>query len=255
MNRPLADRHHVEPPPDSTPPQLAGFDARHNERHNTARAAVTSCVEARSKLLGSRARIAAAADEARRRLQHDLHHGAQERLVHAVVALKLARDALAAGQSPADLIDEALAHAERASGELGDVIGRVLPAILVHGGLRPGVESLIAKLGLAAEVRVAVPRLPAVMETAAYLVMAEALTNAAKHARANSVRADVMLNGDVLIVEIHDDGVGGANPDGGRGLAGLIDRVDAAGGVVTITSPTGAGTVVRAALPLDPAVA
>src|SRR4051812_42828791 len=133
-------------------------------------------------LTASRARVVAAADETRRRLQHDLHHGARERLAHTVVALKLARDALATGCSAADLIDEALAHAERASRELAGVVRGILPTILVHGGLRLGVESLIAELTLEAEVRVAAPRLPAETETAAYLVAAEALTNVAAHA-------------------------------------------------------------------------
>ena len=127
-------------------------------------AAVTTCRE--EWLTASRARVAAAADETRRRLQHDLHHGAQARLAHTVVALKLARDALDTGRSPADLIDEALAHAEQASRALGGVVRGILPTILVHGGLHPGVESLVAGLALQAEVRVVAPRLPAATETA-----------------------------------------------------------------------------------------
>jgi signal transduction histidine kinase len=214
-------------------------------------AAVTSCAEARGTLLASRARVAAAADETRRRVQHDLHHGAQERLAHAVVALKLAREALAAGRSPVDLIDEALTQAARASSQLSQVLRGILPPILVHGGLHLGVESLVADLALVAEVRVTVPRLPAAAETAAYLVVAEALTNVAAHACANRVSAGVELEGDVLTIEVRDDGVGGADPARGTGLTGLIDRVDAAGGYLTITSPAGAGTVLRAVLPVD----
>ena len=202
-------------------------------------------------LTASRARLAAAADETRRRLQHDLHHGARERLTHTVVALKLARDALATGQSAADLIDEALAHAEQASRELGGVVRRILPTILVHGGLRPGVESLIAALTLQAEVRVAAPRLPAATETTAYFVVAEALTNVAAHACADRVRVSVELEGRFLTIEVSDDGVGGADPTRGRGLTGLVDRVEAVGGVLTIMSCAGAGTVLRAVLPVD----
>jgi len=205
------------------------------------------------RLTASRARVAAAADEIRRRLQRDLHRGAQARLAHTVVALKLARDALAAGRSPADLIDEALAQAERASRELDGVVRAILPTILVHGGLRPGVESLIAGLSLQAEVRVGAPRLPAATETAAYLVVAEALTNVAAHACADRVRVSVDLEGRFLTVEVSDDGVGGADPTRGRGLTGLVDRVEAAGGALTITSRPGAGTVLRAVLPVDPA--
>jgi signal transduction histidine kinase len=217
----------------------------------SADAAVTTYRE--EWLTASRARVVAAADETRRRLQRDLHHGAQARLAHTVVALKLARDALATGRSPIDLIDEALAHAERASSELGGVVRGILPTILVHGGLRPGVESLIAGLALAAEVRVAAPRLPAATETAAYFVLAEALTNVAAHACADRVRVSVELEGTFLAVEVRDDGVGGADPTRGCGLTGLVDRVEAVGGVLTITSLPGAGTVLRAVLPVDPA--
>jgi signal transduction histidine kinase len=214
--------------------------------------AVDVATHREQRLAASRARVAAAADETRRRLQHDLHRGAQARLAHTVVALKLARDALAAGRSPADLIDEALAHAERASRELDGVVRRILPTILVHGGLRAGVESLIAGLSLQAEVRVAAPRLPAATETAAYFVLAEALTNVAAHACADRVRVSVELEGTFLTVEVSDDGMGGADPSRGHGLTGPTDRVEAVGGVLTITSRPGAGTVLRSVLPVDP---
>jgi len=204
--------------------------------------------EAMAELTASRARIATSADQERRRLQHELHHGAQQRLMHAIIALKLARDALAAGCSPTDLIDEALTHAERASSELGGVVRRILPTVLVHGGLRTGLESLVADLALDAEVRVAAPRLPVATETTAYLVIAEALANATTHACADRVSVRVELDEDVLLVEIRSDG---AHKSRGLGLTGLIDRVDAAGGTVTITSASGAGTVLCAALPVE----
>lgn len=204
-----------------------------------------------AELAASRARVAASADDDRRRLQHDLHGGAQQRLAHAVLALRLARDTLAAGGRPADLIDEALAHAERASSELGGAVRGTLPTILVHGGLRAGVESVVADLGLAADVRVATPRLPAATETTAYLVVAEALSDFARPARPGRVGVCVELHGDVLVVDVRDDGTGGVDPAAGRGLSGLVDRVDAAGGTVTITSTPGTGTVVRAALPVE----
>jgi signal transduction histidine kinase len=171
--------------------------------------------------------------------------------VHTIIALKLARDALAEGRAPTDLIDEALVHAERASSELSDVVRGILPTVLVHGGLRSGLESLLADLALAAELRVAAPRLPAATETTAYLVISEALTNVARHACADHVSAYVELDGDVLVVEVRDDGVGGADPARGRGLTGLVDRVEAAGGAVTVTSPAGAGTVLSATLPVE----
>ena len=140
-------------------------------------------------LTASRARIAACADEDRRRLQRDLHHGAQQRLTHTIIALKLAREALAGGYPPIDLIEEALSHADRARIELCDVVREVLPTILVHGGLRSGLESVVTDLGLAAEVRVVAPRLPPATETTAYLVVAEALTNVALPACAVRDRA------------------------------------------------------------------
>lgn len=210
----------------------------------------TTCVETIAALTASRARVVASADENRRRWERDLHRGPQERLSHVVIALTMARDALAAGSPPDGLIDEALAHAQQATRALGDVAHTMLPPILVHGGLRAGVESVIADLGLAVEVRVATPRLPSATETTAFLVIAEALTNVAGHACAERVGVDVELNGGVLALEVHDDGVGGADPARGHGLTGLIDRVDAAGGTVTITSAPGAGTTLRAALPV-----
>jgi signal transduction histidine kinase len=206
--------------------------------------------ETMAELTASRSRIATSADQERRRLQHQLHRGAQQRLMHAIIALKLARDALAAGCPPTDLIDEALTQAERASIELGDVVRGILPTALVHGGLHTGLESLIADLALEVEMRVAVPRLPAATETTAYLVIAEALTNAAEHVCAARVGVRVELDGDVLVVEVRADG---ADKSRGLGLTGLIDRVDAAGGTVTITNAPGAGTVLRAALPVEDA--
>lgn len=207
--------------------------------------------ESVAELTASRARVAASADDNRRRLQRDLHHGAQQRLAHTIIALRLARAALAAGLPTSDLIDEALTHAERASSELGGLVRGVLPTVLVHGGLRSGLESVLADLALAAELRVAVPRLPAATETTAYLVISEALTNVATHARANHVSANVELDGDVLVVEVRDDGVGGVDGARGRGLTGLVDRVEAAGGAVTVISPAGAGTVLSATLPVE----
>lgn len=207
--------------------------------------------EAIAELTASRARVVTSADEERRRLQHDLHHGAQQRLVHAIIALKLARDALAAGCPPTDLIDEALTQAERASSELSDVVRGILPTVLVHGGLRSGLESVVADLGLDADVRVTAPRLPAATETTAYFVIADALTDAARHACANRVSVCVELDGNVLVIEVGDDGPGGGGQPPERRLAGLVDRVDAAGGTVTITSTPGVGTVLCAVLPVE----
>jgi signal transduction histidine kinase len=151
----------------------------------------------------------------------------------------------------ADLIDEALTNAERANNELRDLVHGILPASLIRGGLRTGLESLVADLTLPVDVQVNAPRLPTRTETTAYFVGAEALTNVVKHAHARRASAQVDLDGDTLAVEIRDDGVGGADPARGTGLTGLFDRVDAAEGALTITSPPGRGTMLRANLPVD----
>lgn len=205
--------------------------------------------EMNAKLTASRARVVATADETRRRLQRDVHDGAQQRLVHALIALKVARTVVEAGSAAAGLVQEALTHVERANSELRDIVHGILPASLTHGGLRIGLESLVADLALPVDLHITTPRLPAATETTAYFVVAEALTNAVKHSRAREVRLTVDVDGDTLVVEVRDDGVGGADPDRGTGLTGLFDRVDAAGGDLTITSPTGGGTAVRAGIP------
>jgi signal transduction histidine kinase len=203
------------------------------------------------ELVASRARIVAAADETRRRLHRDLHDGAQQRLVHAVIALKLARDAVDPGSAAAALVEEALAHAERASRELREVVRTVLPGSLMYGGLRTGLESLVADVAVPAELRISAPRLPAAVETTAYLVVAEALTNAVRHSSAQRVEVEVRFSDETLVVEVSDDGTGGADA-AGAGLTGLRDRVDTAGGSLTISSPPGTGTTVRARLPAQP---
>jgi signal transduction histidine kinase len=206
--------------------------------------------ETRAKLTASRARVVATADETRRRLQRDVHDGAQQRLVHAVIALKMARSTVESGSAAARLVDEALTNVERASSELRDIVHGILPQSLTHGGLRLGLESLVADLALPVDMQVTTPRLPAGVETTAYFVVAEALTNAVKHSQAGEVSLSVDLDGDKLVIEVRDDGVGGAEPTRGTGLTGLLDRVDAAGGALTIASPTGEGTAIRAELPV-----
>ena len=208
--------------------------------------------DARAKLTASRARVVATADETRRRLQRDVHDGAQQRLVHTIIALKLARDALVPGSSAADLVDEALANAERANAELRDLVHGILPGSLTRGGLRAGIESLVADIAVPVDVAVSAPRLPAATETTAYFVVAEALTNMVKHAGARRARVQVDLDGDDLLIEVRDDGVGGADPTLGTGLVGLLDRIDAAEGSLAITSPAGSGTTLRATLPCGP---
>ncbi len=209
--------------------------------------------ETTAKLTASRARVVATADETRRRLQRDVHDGAQQRLVHAVIALKMARTSVAAGSPAATLVEEALTNVERASSELRDIVHGILPRSLTHGGLRLGLESLVADLALPVDARVTGHRLPAAVETTAYFVVAEVVTNAVKHARARRVSLNVDLQGDTLVVEVRDDGVGGADAARGTVLTGLLDRVDAAEGTMTVVSPVGEGTTVRVELPVGPA--
>ncbi len=212
-------------------------------------AASIANAEYREKLTASRARVVATADETRRRLQRDVHDSAQQRLVHTVIALKLAKQALAAGASAADLIDEALHNAQRANDELRDVVHGILPGALTHGGLRAGLESLAADFALPIHLDVAVPRLAPETETTAYFIVAEALTNAIKHAQANTVAVTLTIHNATLDIRIRDDGRGGADPTQGTGLIGLLDRVEAKNGTLVITSPIGTGTTVHATIP------
>ena len=182
-----------------------------------------------------------------------MHDGAQQRLVQTVITLKLGRDEAAKGAPTADLISEALRHAERANAELRELVHGILPASLSRGGLRNGLESLIADITTPVDLEFSAPRLPTETETTAYFIVAEALANVVKHAAASQARVRVSIDAPSLIVEVSDDGAGGADATRGSGLTGLQDRVDAAGGALTITSDLGGGTTVRASLPIGAA--
>jgi signal transduction histidine kinase len=230
-------------PPSNCEEQLEQFAA-------LAAVAITN-VGNKAKLTASRARVVATADETRRRLQRDVHDGAQQRLVQTVITLKLGRDAAAKGKPTADLINEALRHAERANAELRELVHGILPASLSRSGLRSGLESLIADITTPVALEFSAPRLSAGTETTAYFIVAEALANVVKHAAASQARVRVNINALSLIIEVSDDGVGGADATRGSGLTGLQDRVDAAGGTLTIASELGGGTTLRASLPVD----
>ena len=207
--------------------------------------------ESRAELLASRARIVTAGDQARRRLERDLHDGAQQRLVHAVITLRLARRAYQDGDEKAeDLMSEALDHAERATAELRELAHGILPSVLTRGGLRAGVESLLSRISLPVTADVTGERLPPAIEATAFFIVSEALTNAAKHSGAERGVVTALAANGVLRVEIHDNGVGGAKLDGGSGLVGLQDRVAALDGRLQIESPSGGGTRIVATLPV-----
>jgi signal transduction histidine kinase len=207
--------------------------------------------ESRAELTGSRARIVAAADESRRRIERDLHDGAQQRLVHAVIVMKLALRALANGDpNPGELVAEALRQAEQANSELRELAHGILPAALTRGGLRAGVEALVSGVSLPVSVDVSVERVPAGVEATAYFVISEALTNVIKHAHAGRASVMARVEHGELRVEVHDDGVGGALGAHGTGLEGLEDRVAALDGLLVLNSPPGEGTRVCALLPV-----
>jgi signal transduction histidine kinase/CHASE3 domain sensor protein len=207
--------------------------------------------EGRDELIASRARIVAAADEARRRIRRDLHDGGQQRLVHALITLKLARRSLEdGGARTEELVDEALEHTEGAVDALRELSHGILPSILTRGGLRAGVEAVVARMPLPVDVDVGEERYPAGVEATAYFVVSEALTNVVKHSRATRAEVSARAGEGVLRVEICDDGRGGAVPGAGSGLVGLRDRITALAGDLVIESPPGGGTRIAMTLPV-----
>jgi signal transduction histidine kinase len=207
--------------------------------------------DSRDQLNASRARLVTEADEARRRVVRDLHDGAQQRLVHTIVTLKLADQALRDGDGEAaSLVGEALEHAKQGNAELRELAQGLLPAVLTRGGLRAGIDAVAARLDLLVEVDVPAQRFPAEIERSAYFIVAESLTNIVKHADARQAVVRAVVDDAMLHIEVRDDGIGGADPDG-HGLIGLRDRATALGGRLDIDSPPGEGTVVDATLPLS----
>ena len=207
--------------------------------------------DSRAQLTASRARMVAAADDARRRVVRDLHDGAQQRLVHTIVTLELAARALAEEDANArELVAEAMEQAQRSNAELRELAQGILPAALTRHGLRAGVDSLVTRLDLPLVVDLPPERFDAGIEASAYFVIAEALTNVLKHARARHATVSARVDAELLRVEIRDDGVGGADVTG-SGLIGISDRVTALGGHLQVESPPGAGTVLTAMLPLS----
>ena len=233
-------------PPPETEARLAGF----TELVATA----IANAESRAQLMASRARIVAAADGARRRIERDLHDGAQQRLASLVLRLRTAQ-----ADVPPELrelgaeLDRAVADGSGALEELQEIARGIHPAILAKGGLGPALKTLARRSAVPVELDVRTTgRLPEPVEIAAYYVASEALTNAAKHADAAAVTVTVEADADdnVLRIAVWDDGVGGADFTRGTGLVGLRDRVEALGGRIVLDSTPGAGTRLRAELPI-----
>jgi signal transduction histidine kinase len=203
------------------------------------------------ELRASRSRIVSAGDEERRRLERDLHDGAQQRLLSLGLALQLVRAELGPGANGAAmLLGEAEAELGAALEELRGLAHGIHPAVLTEHGLGPALKTLAARSPVPVEIgHIPDERLAAPIEAAAYFVVSEALANVAKHAHASAVSVSIGCHDDSLVVEVEDDGVGGAQPKAGSGLSGLADRVHALDGRLTIESEPGFGTHLRAELP------
>jgi len=208
--------------------------------------------ESRAELLASRSRIVMTADQTRRRIERDLHDGAQQRLVTLTMKLRALEALTPEAEALRSDVAEIAAGLDDVLDDLRETARGLHPVMLSRGGLGPALKALGRRSPVPVELDVRTQeRLPEPVEVAAYYVVAEALTNAAKHAHASFVRIDAdVLDGD-LRVSVKDDGVGGANPARGSGLVGLTDRVEAMGGKLTLLSPPAGGTTVRIDLPLS----
>jgi signal transduction histidine kinase len=201
----------------------------------------------------SRARIVEAGDRERRRVERDLHDGAQQRLVSLSLELQMARRALGDGGDPAvrRSLERAADEAMAALAELRDLALGIHPLILTESGLGAAVESLADRTSVDVAVDVGPERYPPAVEGAAYFVISEALTNVTKYARATRATVRVAERDDHLCIEIEDDGIGGADPRSGSGLRGLGDRMASLDGTISVVSPIGAGTRVTARIPTN----
>ncbi|HET6986333.1 MAG TPA: GAF domain-containing protein, partial [Kribbella sp.] len=209
--------------------------------------------ESRAQLTASRARVVAAGDEMRRRLERDLHDGAQQRLVSLALELRVAQSGVPAylpmlrsdiGQAADDLTEVV--------DELREIARGIHPAILVESGLGPALRTLTRRSAVPVDLKVGTQsRYPPPLEVATYYVVSEALTNMAKHAGASRAEVSLEERADALRLSVRDDGAGGAEPRGGSGLVGLQDRVESLGGSILVISPVGHGTAIYVSLPLD----
>jgi signal transduction histidine kinase len=217
-------------------------------------ATAISNADARAQLTASRARVVAAADEARQRIERELHDGIQHRLVSLALVLRTA-----AASAPSELpeLQTQLSEVETSVAgvidELREITRGIHPAVLSEGGLQPALKVLARRSAVPIELDARIDRrMPERVEVAAYYVVSEALTNAITHANPSVVRIDVDLSDGLLTLSVDDDGVGGADLGRGSGLIALEDRVEALGGKIKITSPRGRGTSLQVTIPIDP---
>jgi signal transduction histidine kinase len=209
--------------------------------------------ESRAQLAASRARIVTAADESRRRIERDLHDGTQQRLISLGLELRALETAVPPGLTDVRaLLSDASKTLSDVVDGLHEIARGIHPAILSKGGLGPAIKTVARRSPVPIELDLRSDwRLPEQVEVAAYYVVSEALTNAAKHAQASVVHVDLSADNGVLRLSIRDDGVGGADPSHGSGLIGLTDRVETLNGRIEITSPAGAGTSLLVTIPID----
>ncbi|MDQ1431936.1 MAG: hypothetical protein QOF40_2538 [Actinomycetota bacterium] len=231
----------------------AGTEARLADLTDLLAIAIANA-ESRAELAASRARVVAAADETRRRIERDLHDGAQQRLVSLALELRAAQSGVPPEQQ------ELRTRLTTTARGLNDVVTDlqelsrgIHPAILSKGGLGPALKTLVRRstLPVELELRAADRRLPEPVEVAAYYIVSEALTNTAKHAHASVVQVDVSVEEPLLVLTIRDDGVGGADARRGSGLIGLQDRVETLGGTIEVAGGPGHGTTILARIPID----
>jgi signal transduction histidine kinase len=215
-------------------------------------ATAVSNAETRAELTASRARIVTASDQARRRFERDLHDGAQQHVISLGLALRAVEASIPAEhQQLRNQVSNVIDGVVGVSTELQQISRGIHPAILSKGGIGPAIKTLARRSAFPVEIDLNVDRrMPESVEVAAYYVVAEALTNTAKHAQASHVNVSAVDDDDELRLTINDDGIGGAVAGAGSGLIGLKDRVEALGGRLDVSSPAGSGTTLTVVIPL-----
>jgi signal transduction histidine kinase len=215
---------------------------------------ITDRQRAEQELIASRARLVTASNAARQRITRDLHDGVQQHLVATLINLQLAEQRWEpAPQRARELLGQALEGTRRGIEDLRELVAGLHPAVLTQHGLAPAVRALADRLAIPAEIDVPGIRLPASIEASLYFFCSEALTNIVKHAQATRAWIRLEVTADRCVVEVRDDGIGGARPGPETsGLLGLSDRIGAIGGTLDIISPSSGGTVLRASVPVPP---
>jgi len=214
---------------------------------------ITDRKRAEDELRDSRRRIVESADAARRKLERDLHDGAQQQLVALGMAMRLSRAQFDSNREAAtELLDEAIAELTRTTKGLRELARGIHPAVLTEGGIKPAVESLVSRAAGSVHLLEATERrFPAEVEATAYFLVAEALTNVSRYAEARRTENSIRCDAAGLVIEVKDDGRGGADPQAGSGLRGLADRLAAVDGELRVLSPAGKGTELWARIPSE----